>query len=429
MGIQLRLFRLPACLSAICLTASALTLQSPVSASAASAWLNRVNQYRASAGLPAVSESGSYDSGDAAHSQYMVVNQSLTHSETPGTPDYTAAGNAAGNQSDVMVDYTTATSDDRAIDLWMEGVFHAIGIVDPSLSQTGYGSYRNAQSGIQMGAALNVIAGRTGVPAGTAYPVAWPARGASIPLNSYEGGEYPDPLTSCSGYAAPTGPPIIVQLAPGSVLSVSAYSLSRDGAPLQLCEEDWTNYSNPDSGDQADGRALLGARQALALIPRSPLASGASYQVGLSVGGHSYSWSFSVNSGAAPVGGSPIAPVVAAVHQAPPAAAPRPVAYAPAPTRPAAVAARPSTPAAAPSQAAASVPSPAATASAPASPASGGEVALATGGPQPALTHLGAAGHPASGFRLSRTFLVALALQLLGVIAILAARLRTHGGR
>lgn len=64
-----------------------------------------------------------------------------------------------------------------------------------------------------------------------------------MPLRLYDGAESPDPLTSCPGYTAPTGPPIILQLGSFSfVPNVSATSFTQDGAPLEHCVYDETTY-------------------------------------------------------------------------------------------------------------------------------------------------------------------------------------------
>ena len=119
----------------------------------------------------------------------------------------------------------------------------------------------------------------------------------------YGGGEAPDPLSSCPGYAAPTGLPIILQLGTGSITpAVSASSLTQDGTPLAHCAYTEATYTNPLASEQSTGRAVLGSRDAVVLIPRSPLPAGATYAVSLTVNGTRHAWSFTVSESGTPSG-------------------------------------------------------------------------------------------------------------------------------
>jgi hypothetical protein len=261
-------------------------------------WLAYVNFHRSSAGLPPVSEDPALSDGDRKHARYMVENGVIGHSEDPGNPWYTPEGDQAAQSSNVMVSSTTATIDNQAIDLWMEGPFHALGIVDPGLSEVGFGSYRDPDAPPwRMAAALDVLSGRGAPPPGQAYPVLWPGNGAVVPLNSFSGSEFPDPLTSCPGYQAPTGVPILVQLGADAATQVTGASLSEaaTGAPLELCVFDGDDYANPDPGAQSLGRNVLASRGAVVLVPRTPLKlKGTMYNASITVNGQTTAWSFSV---------------------------------------------------------------------------------------------------------------------------------------
>jgi hypothetical protein len=195
-----------------------------------------------------------------------------------------------------MVSSSTAPTDEQAIDLWMRGPFHAVGIIDPELLQAGFGSYREADGGWQMGAALDVIRGLGGGPAPVEFPVKWPHDGMTVPLSSFGGFESPDPLTSCPGYTAPTGLPILLQLGSGNLTpSVTNSSFTQSGPPLPHCRFDETNYGNPDTGLRDLGRAILDARDAVVIIPQSPLTPGATYTVSVTANSQIYTWSFNVS--------------------------------------------------------------------------------------------------------------------------------------
>jgi hypothetical protein len=265
-------------------------------------WLAYVNYHRALACLPPLTENAGWSDGALKHSRYMVKNDFIGHTEDSNNPWYTPEGSQAAANGNVMVSSSTATTDEQAIDLWMRGPFHAVGIIDPQLVATGFGSYREDIGTWKMGATLDVIRGlTTTVPGSVAFPVKWPGDGTTVHLRSYNGGESPNPLThpGCAGYATPTGLPLILQLGHGSLTpNVTNTSFMQGGTPLEHCWFDETNYTNPDSSLQSTGRAVLAARDAIVLIPRNPLTPGATYTVAITASGETHTWSFSVSSAA-----------------------------------------------------------------------------------------------------------------------------------
>ena len=262
-------------------------------------WLGTVNAYRAAAGLGPVTENPTLSQGDLSHAQYLVINNASGHAEDPTRPSFTPAGASAGEQSDVLTSTSAGTSDSIAIDQWMAGPFHAVGILDPNLGSVGFGSYRAAGPGVQMAAALNVLGGRSSaVVAGTRLPVLWPGNGATVALRSYDGGESPDPLTACPGYSTPSGLPILLET--GSAAAVTAYGLSSGGVALPVCEFDATNYANPDAATQAEGRAILSPRGAVVMVPRAALQAGVSYTATETVNGVAYRWTFGATAAGLP---------------------------------------------------------------------------------------------------------------------------------
>lgn len=264
------------------------------------AWLEYVNQYRALANLPAVTENTAWSNGNQLHARYMVKNDYIGHSEDPNNPWYTPEGNAAANNSDVAVSGSASMSDQAAIDLWMQGPFHAVGVIDPALAVVGFGSYREADSGFQTGAGLDVLRGLGNPPSSITFPVMYPSDNKTIALNGYYGGESPNPLSACAGYAAPTGLPIILQIGGGSVTpNVTAHSFKQGSTELEHCIYDETNYTNSASSHQNLGRNVLGARDAIVLIPRQVLEVGKSYTVSITTNGQTHTWSFTIANNAA----------------------------------------------------------------------------------------------------------------------------------
>jgi Cysteine-rich secretory protein family len=267
---------------------------------AGASWLEWVNYYRALALLPPVSENAAFTTGAQNHAHYMLVNNVVEPFElSVARQGYTAAGAAAAVNSLLLGSGSAATTDAQALAFWMQGPFHALGILDPALQQTGFGSERDPGGALlQMTAALNVISGLdpTRVPAGL-YPVQWPSDGMTVYLNSYtQGTDAPEPLTSCPGFLSPTGLPISLQLGNGNLttVNVSASALWDGTNFLDHCIFTENTYLNPDSILQTRGRALLGMRDAIVLIPRYPLTAGAVYTVSLTANQQSYRWAFTV---------------------------------------------------------------------------------------------------------------------------------------
>lgn len=266
------------------------------------AWLDYLNFYRAAARLSPVTENIVLSDGDRKHAVYIVKNGALQHGEHPLNAYYTPEGQRAAQQSNLFYSTNVADTDWWAIDTWMQSPFHAVGVLDPQLIQVGYGSHREARGGHHTAAALNVIAGLN-LKARTAYPVFWPGAGTTIPISLHWGGE-PSPLASCRGYRAPSGLPVIVQIGSGERTPVvSATSFTQDGRPLEHCVFDETTYKNPNRTLQDLGRSILAMRDAIVLIPRFPLTTGATYTASVTADRRTYTWSFTV-SGAAQAPGS-----------------------------------------------------------------------------------------------------------------------------
>ena len=282
----------------------------PVTASATTTtWLDRLNGWRQISKVPLLSENTSWSQGDYSHSLYMVKNDQVTHYELSNLPYYSVAGDTAARNGNIEVNSTTAFTDDQAIDWWMAAPFHAMGMMDPRLATTGFGSYREVKSGWQAGFTLDTIRGNSFI--GGSYPVFFPGNGSTVPgLTKYSGGEFPDPLQGCSGYAAPTGLPLFVEVGGNVATAVTAHSLTGNGAPLTHCVIDSTNT--------AVGSNLV-SRGGVIVIPRQPLQAGVTYAVSLTVNGTPYSWTFGVSSSTAMVPPGPTSGSIGGVATSGPA--------------------------------------------------------------------------------------------------------------
>jgi hypothetical protein len=259
----------------------------PATVVCAPPWLARFNYWRDTAGLSHLTENPTWSTGDYLHAQYMVKNNVIMHSETPGTPYYSVAGDTAARNSNIEVNTSLSFTDNQAVDFWMQAPFHALGMMDPRLQSTGFGAFRDpAAPGWRAAWALDVLSGNSGT--GGSYPVYWPGNGKTVPLRTYNGFESPDPLQACPGYTAPTGLPVFVQV--GSNVATSApaagSTFTANGAPLQHCIID-SNTPNVGGG--------LKWRGAVIVIPLQPLQPGVAYAVTLTVNGVPYAWSFQVS--------------------------------------------------------------------------------------------------------------------------------------
>jgi cysteine-rich secretory family protein len=248
---------------------------------ASNGWLAQFNLWRASTGQSSLTENTTWSSGDYNHAVYMVKNNAVTHGETVGMPYYTTSGDIASQNGNIFVSSSTSTTDSQAIDWWMGAPFHAMSMMDPRLATTGFGAYRDTTtSPWQLGAALDVARGITG---GGQFPVYFPGNGSTEPLTAYSGNEFPDPQSACPGYS---GLPLFVET--GANVSTTAgpvHTITANGTSLANCVIDATNTTLSPYMKQRGG---------VILMPQSPLQSGVTYTVAVTVNAVPYTWSFTV---------------------------------------------------------------------------------------------------------------------------------------
>jgi hypothetical protein len=164
-----------------------------------------------------------------------------------------------------------------------------------------YGSYREEDGGWEMGGCLDVLRGLGTISPSISFPIRWPEDGATMPYDTYNGGESPDPLSSCNGYSIPSGPPIYFQIGSGNqVPNVTSHSFQLGASVLESCVFDETSYINPNPSYQSLGRSVLNARDAIIIIPRYPLTPSTTYSVSITVNGQVYNWSFTTSGSSSP---------------------------------------------------------------------------------------------------------------------------------
>jgi len=264
-------------------------------------WLDRVNFWRALAGLTTVSNDQNLSAAAENHSRYLVkhglegklkeLDAGGAHNEDPSDPWYTTSGLGAAKNADVDPPCRgcPSLSASQEIDGFIAIPFHRLAILDPDLENVGYGSHTEGG----LAAAVLYLPPSFVSPTTFRTPIEFPPNGASVELASYES-EWPDPLSSCAGYASPAGLPITLELGRWLVAKVSDYSVKAAGQTLKSCAFGGSTYRNPSEAAEALGRNILKRYGAVVLIPRQPLKSGQLYAISISANGKTYEWSFNV---------------------------------------------------------------------------------------------------------------------------------------
>ncbi len=262
-----------------------------------SLWIQRLNHYRTMAGLDPVREDPHLSAAVDAHVRYLITNFA-EHLSAPGSlgadvftedafrPGYSPKGAEAAANSQIawgcgMFDHA------EQIDRWIAGPFHRIDMLDPDLKEAGFSEAQRSGCWI---AALGLAAQSEGAAA-YADAVRFPPNGSHVDIN-FAGGESPDPLAGCAGWAMPVGLPITLETGRLIETGMVSAELTRDGRAVESCAYDAESYRNPNEKAQEYGRWLLRSHGAVVVIPRKPLSRGADYTVSIAVRDKTYTWSF-----------------------------------------------------------------------------------------------------------------------------------------
>jgi hypothetical protein len=284
----------------------------PEVSAAAQPWLQPINYYRALAGLPPIAPDMSLAAGEVAHARYLIKTDASgikagmlgaeAHTEDPSSPWYTPAGLVAAKGSDVEAGAnpggTPWLTPDAAISGWISTPFHRLAILNPLLRGAGYGQYCDGGS---CAAGLNLLTDMDPpppMPRILPKPIMFPPDGSTLPLKQWEG-EWPDPLTSCPGYNAPSGLGITLQLGLTLATHMTDFNVVRAinaslSTPVEACGFDSGDYVNPDPGAQERARHILVNLGAVVIVPRDPLTPG-DYKVTLTANDRPYAWSFTIS--------------------------------------------------------------------------------------------------------------------------------------
>lgn len=260
-------------------------------------WLVYLNQFRTMANLPLLSENETLTTGSIDHSRYMVVNdKAIAHSENVANALYTPLGSSSARNGNIFATSQVQADYKWAMNFWVSGPFHLLGILNPSLTEVGYGQHNQEIGLFRMAAVLDVRATQSrSTPEGITYPIFFPGDGGETFIVRRSLFEWPDPLTACPGYSAPMGPALVLMLGDGSRSpSVTSHQVYRNDTPVQSCMFNENTYVNPDSYAQQEGRSILNKHDSIIITPQEVLVGGATYRVEVVVNGQFYTWSFTV---------------------------------------------------------------------------------------------------------------------------------------
>src|SRR5262249_54055964 len=145
----------------------------PTPAQAAALVLERVNAYRAAAGVPLVTLDTGLAQGCQAHADYLVRNATAPakkkyppNDEDPQLPGFSASGPRAARQSDIL---SHAPDPVTQVDDLAGTALRRVYLLDPQLQRIGYGAAQDIGRGWR--SVLDLIGGRGGTQV-----VLYPAR-------------------------------------------------------------------------------------------------------------------------------------------------------------------------------------------------------------------------------------------------------------
>ena len=249
--------------SAVAASASPTPSPSPSSlVNDAAEMLRLHNDLRARVGAPAVREDLRVTLAAQRHAEYLALNDSLGHDETPGAPGFggasvrdrlAAQGYTDANASEVATSFSSGTEGVRS--LWVLP-YHRLGLMHPHAVIAGWGHAEMSGRAITVG----VIVYDFNAPAPDRVRAPAPIQRV---VGTYSGNEVPDVLPA--GAARPVGYPIMVVYSGARVVDLRSARLTQVNGP------DFAYHVVPQ----------LYERDYVAIVPASPLAPGQRYHVRL----------------------------------------------------------------------------------------------------------------------------------------------------
>jgi len=262
-------------------------------------WLDYLNLFRDMAGLPRFTELESLTQGSLLHSKYMVLNDKpIAHNEDEANPLFDPAGRQAAINGNIFATSQIQADHVWSTNFWISAPFHLMAVINPNVDKVGYGRYNQEIGQFHMAAVLDIRSELGNVENGVQYPIYFPGDGTETWVVRRSLYEWPDPLGSCPGYSAPTGPALILQLGDGSLTpKVESHAVYQGTKLIESCAYNETTYVNPDPFAQQTGRTIIGSQDAIIIIPKNHLPINETFTVQVTVDGEPYEWSFSTRKG------------------------------------------------------------------------------------------------------------------------------------
>jgi hypothetical protein len=259
-------------------------------------WLANLNYYRTAAGLNPVTEDKQLSAAVKKHLTYLVMSDPKyftgaflnSHNENPASPYYTVQGAKSENELTSSI----SGSESAAIDSWMQGPFHAIGLLQQGLKTVGFDKELNSRTGLyEFG--LNIYGNLSGT---RSKVITDPGKGSYSRMDTFQG-ENPDSRQACGlNWKKYVGLPIWVSLLKAPSSHLNAQLILPTGKILKsandLCIVDEKNFVTSDQIYGATGRAIISREHLVLIIPRKILAPGLLRASLLSSGRLVTSWSF-----------------------------------------------------------------------------------------------------------------------------------------
>jgi uncharacterized protein YkwD len=233
---------------------------------------NWINYRRAQAGVPVVAENALINNAALGHSEYLRINNVMSHDQEPGRQGFTGVDlgarlNAAGYTLDINLGYahgevisgTNNRSGFFMADELITAIYHRFVIFEPMFREIGTGA---ATSGSGYNYFTADFASRPGYGPGIARGaiVTWPFNGQTqVVPNFLSNTEQPDPVPNINE----VGYPISVHANLDSTLAVSSFTVRpRGGSELQVLRVD-----------------PLRLKTAASIVPLQPLRAATTYEV------------------------------------------------------------------------------------------------------------------------------------------------------
>ena len=223
--------------------------------------IDRVNYWRALAGLPALPMNAALMQATRNHADYHVLNGGGAHTESPGLPGFTGSSIhdravEAGYPRRSWVDEDVAFNSDALenVDLFVETVFHRLPLLHPSAIAIGYATASGNGRAITV---IDVGLDQNYDP-GLDLPVVYPGPGQADVPRLWYAYESPNPVP---GVPNPVGFPVTVSFLIGQSVEWGVVSLvGAGGAVVDIILAEGPTW-----------------RKSLGIVPRTPLEPGTTY--------------------------------------------------------------------------------------------------------------------------------------------------------